>query len=168
MSDRETTNFKLLKLDSRRAHDPELARALNAALDVIDTELAAAAGGGPHALGGAAHTADTLANLNAKVSDANLIDTGDARLSDARTPTAHTASHTDGSDDIQDATAGQKGLATAAQITKLDAIEASAKDDQVAADVGFTLAVGGDWSGAPAEVKAALDELASRVTVLEP
>jgi len=38
----------------------------------------------------------------------------------------HAARHTDGSDDIQDATAAQKGLATAAQITKLDAIEALA------------------------------------------
>ena len=40
-----------------------------------------------HALGGAEHTPDTLANLNGKVSDATLIDTGDSRLSDARTPT---------------------------------------------------------------------------------
>lgn len=38
----------------------------------------------------------------------------------------HAASHTDGTDDIQNAEAGQKGLATAAQITKLDAIEALA------------------------------------------
>lgn len=37
----------------------------------------------PHALG--AHTADTLANLNAIISDATLIDTGDSRLSDNRT-----------------------------------------------------------------------------------
>jgi hypothetical protein len=37
-----------------------------------------------HALGGADHSSDTLANLNAKVSDATLIDTTDARLSDAR------------------------------------------------------------------------------------
>ena len=44
---------------------------------------------GAHALAGAEHTADTLANLNSKVSDATLIDTGDSRLSDARTPTAH-------------------------------------------------------------------------------
>ena len=44
---------------------------------------------GAHILGGASHTADTLANLNSKVSDATLIDTADARLSDARTPTAH-------------------------------------------------------------------------------
>lgn len=42
------------------------------------------------------------------------------------TPGAHAASHTNGTDDIQDATASQKGLATAAQITKLDGIEAGA------------------------------------------
>lgn len=33
---------------------------------------------------------DTLAELNAIITDATLIDTGDSRLSDARTPTAHT------------------------------------------------------------------------------
>jgi hypothetical protein len=50
----------------------------------------------------------------------------DSRFSDARTPTAHAASHTNGTDDIQSATASQKGLATAAQITKLDGIETAA------------------------------------------
>ncbi|GAH27944.1 unnamed protein product, partial [marine sediment metagenome] len=39
---------------------------------------------------------------------------------------AHAASHINGTDDIQNATASQKGLATAAQITKLDGIEESA------------------------------------------
>jgi hypothetical protein len=38
----------------------------------------------------------------------------------------HASKHVDGSDDIQNATAAQKGLATAAQITKLDGIEALA------------------------------------------
>jgi len=58
---------------------------------------------------------------------ANTVCEGDdARLSDARTPTSHAASHTDGTDDVQDATAAQKGLATAAQITKLDGIAAGA------------------------------------------
>ena len=38
----------------------------------------------------------------------------------------HASKHTDGSDDIQSATAAQKGLATAAQITKLDGIETGA------------------------------------------
>lgn len=37
-----------------------------------------------HGMGGASHSADTLANLNSKISDATLIDTGDSRLSDSR------------------------------------------------------------------------------------
>ena len=45
--------------------------------------------GAAHALGGVDHTADTLANLNSKVSDATLIDTGDSRLSDSRVAVAH-------------------------------------------------------------------------------
>jgi len=53
--------------------------------DIADTRTPAS-----HALGGAEHSADTLSNLNTKVSDATLIDTADSRLSDARTPTAHT------------------------------------------------------------------------------
>ena len=50
-------------------------------------------------------------------------------------PTAHAASHTDGTDDIQDATASVKGLATATQITKLDGIEAGATADQTGAEI---------------------------------
>jgi hypothetical protein len=51
----------------------------------------------------------------------------DSRLTDARTPTAHASTHlTGGADAIQAATASQPGLATAAQITKLDGIEAGA------------------------------------------
>ena len=38
----------------------------------------------------------------------------------------HASKHTDGTDDIQSATAAQKGVATSAQITKLDGIEALA------------------------------------------
>ena len=49
-------------------------------------------------------------------------------------PSTHAASHTDGTDDIQDATASQKGLATAAQITKLDGIESGATDDSAVTD----------------------------------
>jgi len=41
-------------------------------------------------------------------------------------PAAHAGNHTDGTDNIQDATASQKGLATAAQISKLDGIETAA------------------------------------------
>jgi len=69
----------------------------------------------------------------------------DSRLSDARTPTAHAASHiTGGSDAIQSATASQNGLATAAQITKLDGIEALA-------DVTDAANVGGAIHGATAK-----------------
>ena len=48
-------------------------------------------GWGDHSGGGylASTAIDTLAELNGIVGDATLIDTGDARLSDARTPTAH-------------------------------------------------------------------------------
>lgn len=52
-----------------------------------------------HALGGAKHTAATLAELNAKVSDAALDDSGDTR-----TPAAHKASHQDGGSDEIDVT----------------------------------------------------------------
>jgi len=41
---------------------------------------------------------DTLAELNAIITDATLIDTADARLSDARTPTAHTHTASDVTD----------------------------------------------------------------------
>lgn len=61
----------------------------------------------------------TKAEFDIAVTDGNFLYTGDV-------PTAHAASHTDGSDDLQDATASVKGLATAAQVTKLDAIEALA------------------------------------------
>jgi len=54
-----------------------------------------------HALGGAMHTADTLANLNLKVSDATLDDSGDPR-----TPIAHAASHEGGADPITPAGIG--------------------------------------------------------------
>ena len=47
-----------------------------------------------HDLAGASHNADTLADLNAKVSDATLDDSGDAR-----TPSAHKTSHQDGGTD---------------------------------------------------------------------
>jgi len=67
---------------------------------------------------------------------------------------AHSSNHTDGTDDIQDATASQKGLATAAQIAKLDGIDAvasvksnlSASTDPAAGDdTGDGYAVGSIW-----------------------
>ncbi len=51
----------------------------------------------------------------------------DTRLADARTPTAHAASHTDGADQIANAVAaGSAGLMSGADKTKLDGIEALA------------------------------------------
>ena len=72
----------------------------------------------------------------------------DARLSDARTPTAHAASHVDGTDDIRDATASLKGLATAAQIAKLDGITAGA-------NVGITQLTGDVTAGPGGDSQAA-------------
>lgn len=63
-----------------------------------------------HNLGSAGdHAADTLANLNALISDANLDDS-----SASRPPQTHAASHTDGTDNIQPASSTQSGLLTAA------------------------------------------------------
>jgi hypothetical protein len=65
--------------------------------------------------------------------------TTDARLSDARTPTAHASSHvTGGSDKIRDASASQDGLMTTAYATKLDGIEAAA-DVTDAGNVGSSI-----------------------------
>ena len=52
-----------------------------------------------HDLGGSDHNADSLSDLNSKITDATLIDTGDSRLSDARTPTSHATSHQSGGGD---------------------------------------------------------------------
>jgi len=52
---------------------------------------------------------DTLAELNAIITDATLIDTADARLSDARTPTTHQHTATQ----ISDSTAIGRDLMTA-------------------------------------------------------
>jgi microcystin-dependent protein len=86
---------------------------------------------------------DTLAEVNAIITDATLVDTGDSRFSDSRAPTNHASDHTDGTDDIQDATASVKGLATATQITKLDGIEVSA-DVTDATNVASALTLTGD------------------------
>ncbi|NOQ23943.1 MAG: DUF1566 domain-containing protein [Bacteroidales bacterium] len=61
----------------------------------------------------------------------------DSRLSDARTPTSHAASHINGTDDIQDASSSQKGLMTATYATKLDGIATGAE-----VNVATNLAIG--------------------------
>lgn len=56
---------------------------------------------------------------------------------DLHDPGDHASQHTDGTDDIQSATGSVKGLATAAQITKLNGITVGATDDStVAAHIG--------------------------------
>jgi len=97
--------------------ETKLDASVNASLDLADSALQSA-------------DIDTLAELNAIVGDATLDSS-----SDPRTPTSHASSHTNGTDDIQDATAAQKGLATAAQITKLDGIESNATADQTGAEI---------------------------------
>jgi len=42
-----------------------------------------------HSIAGSIHTNSTISQLNSKISDATLIDTGDSRLSDDRTPLSH-------------------------------------------------------------------------------
>ena len=87
----------------------------------IETEVAtpAAIGAATAAQGALADTAlqpadiDTLAKVNALVSDATLVDTSDSRLSDARTPTAHKSTHASGGADAL--TPADIGAATSAQ-----------------------------------------------------
>jgi hypothetical protein len=99
-----------------------------------------------HALAGADHTADTLANLNLKVSDATLDDSADSRtpaahkashqnggadeisvaglsgaLADAQTPSAHAASHKHGgADEVATATPAANAIPKADAAGKLD------------------------------------------------
>lgn len=62
----------------------------------------------------------------------------DSRLTNSRTPTAHAATHVNGADDIQSATASQKGLMTSTYASKLDGIEAAA-DVTDAGNVGSSI-----------------------------
>ena len=62
----------------------------------------------------------------------------DSRLTNSRTPTAHAATHVNGTDDIQSATASQKGLMTSTYAAKLDGIEAAA-DVTDAGNVGSSI-----------------------------
>jgi len=71
-------------------------------------------------------------------SAANVVVQGDdSRLSDSRDPNNHASNHTDGTDDIQNATNAQKGLATAAQITTLESAEQTANKDVANGYVGL-------------------------------
>ena len=65
---------------------------------------------------------NTAFNKNFGSSFGTVTEGNDPRLSNPRTPNPHAASHVNGADDIQSATASQKGLATPTQITKLNGI----------------------------------------------
>jgi hypothetical protein len=75
------------------------------------------------------------------------IDQNTSDITDLKSaPPSHAVSHTDGTDDIQDATATQKGLATATQITKLDGIETGAQANNISDTNATALTGGGDTS----------------------
>jgi len=74
-----------------------------------------------------AFTKNSAFNKNFGSSAGTVTEGNDSRLSDARTPTSHAASHTDGTDDIQDATSSQKGLMTATYATKLNGVATGAE-----------------------------------------
>ncbi|HRJ10336.1 MAG TPA: hypothetical protein PLP58_17285 [Prosthecobacter sp.] len=83
--------------------------------------------------------AGNSAGLNVGTTAGTVCAGDDARLSDARAPTAHASSHvTGGADKIRDATASQDGIMTAAAMTKLDGIEAAA-DVTDAGNVGAAI-----------------------------
>ena len=74
-------------------HSASTLAALNALIsDANVDDSSASRTPSAHSLAGAEHSVDTLVNVNSKISDATLIDTGDVRLSDARTPVSHGAS----------------------------------------------------------------------------
>ena len=66
-----------------------------------------------------------ITNLADGTADGDAVNKGQL---DAKDPNAHSTTHTDGTDDIQDATALVKGLMTSTQAGKLDGIEESAND----------------------------------------
>lgn len=78
----------------------------------------------------------------------------------------HAKSHVDGTDDIRDATASQKGLATAAQIGKLNGVEALADvtDSENVAGAGAVMEA--DY-GAQTILRATLDDTPVALTIGE-
>lgn len=75
--------------------------------------------------------ADTIEGLSYTEARSALNVADGADVTGSNAPQAHKTSHTDGSDDIRDATNALKGLATAAQITALEANTQSLVDTQV-------------------------------------
>lgn len=77
----------------------------------------------------ASHAADTT-NVHGIADTSALILEGDSRLTDSRTPTAHAASHTNGTDQLADATTSASGLMSASDKTKLNGVADGATANQ--------------------------------------
>ncbi len=90
-------------------------------------------------------TTVTGAQLDTDHTKLTGIDTG-ADVTADNSPQAHSATHVNGTDDIQDATPAQKGLATSAQITKLDSIESGAEANNISDTDAIDLTDGGETS----------------------
>lgn len=118
--------------------------------DAIDAEAAS------RAADLAAHAADT--SVHGIANTGNLVLTDDSRLTDARSPTAHGATHVD-DDLVPTATSSSPGLMAATDKTKLNGIEAGATADQSAAEILTAVkTVDGSGSGLDADM---LDGLGS-------
>jgi len=99
--------------------------------------------------GGDVASGGTLTMFAADLYGKTFTGSGTIKVTEAGVVPLHASSHTDGTDDIQDASASQKGLATAAQITKLNGIQAGAQVNTVNSVFGRTggvTAQSGDYS----------------------
>jgi len=107
-----------------------------------------------------------LQGTNGAPSDSNRYVTNtDPRLTDSRDPNSHASTHTDGTDDIQDATTSQKGLMTAAQAQEQVDIRTTSGTAPGATDNGtFTGTTIPDNSN----TKAALQSLETAVEGISP
>jgi len=89
---------------------------------------------------------DTLAEVNAIITDATLIDTTDSRLSDARTPTAHTHVAADVTDFDTEVSNNTAVTANTAKVSFVDA--PSDGSEYVRKDAAWAVATGGGGASA--------------------
>jgi hypothetical protein len=108
--------------------------------------------------------------ISSNTAFANFASTSHTHTRSNITDFSHASTHTNGTDDIQNATASQKGLATAAQITKLDGIETGATDDSALTDHindttdahdATAISYAGGTGMSATDVESAIDELAT-------
>lgn len=158
--------------------DADLAPTYGAAANTVcqgnDARLSDARTPTSHGLGGSEHATATLAQLNAKVSDATLIDTGDSRLSDERTADAIATTGADVSTSgAAPPSTGQVLQATSATTatwqTPAGSVDTTAIHKATSAEISAmtakTTPVGGDWlviedsAAGNAKKKVSIDEL---------